>query len=99
MTAPAAEEQEVWDRLWATDKLPRGRAQIAALETVLREADALGSPALRYATRIFITSAYQQGGEPAFHAALPVVPHTRGAVLHDGDLAAGASEAGKHPHV
>ncbi len=65
MTTPAPEEQEVWDRLWATDKLPRGRGQIAALEIVLREADALGSPALRYATRIFLTSAYQQGGEPA----------------------------------
>ncbi|WP_410675626.1 hypothetical protein [Amycolatopsis sp. cmx-4-68] len=65
MTAPAAEEQELWDRLWETEKLPRGRAQIAALEAALREADAVGSPSLRYAARMFITSAYQQGGEPA----------------------------------
>lgn len=65
MTAPAAEAQELWDRLWATERLPHGRARIAALETVLRDVDALGAPELRYATRIFLTRAYQQGGEPA----------------------------------
>jgi len=65
MTTPTAGEQEVWDRLWAAERLPRGRAQIAALEDGLREADALGSPELRFGARIFLTSAYQQGGEPA----------------------------------
>ncbi|WP_439378772.1 hypothetical protein [Amycolatopsis lexingtonensis] len=65
MTTPTAGEQEVWDRLWAAERLPRGRAQIAALEAGLREADALGSPELRFGARIFLTSAYQQGGEPA----------------------------------
>ncbi len=56
---------ELWNRLWATQQLPRGKAQITALETVLREADRLDSAELRYAARIFITSAYQMGGEPA----------------------------------
>ncbi|UOX92894.1 hypothetical protein MUY14_20560 [Amycolatopsis sp. FBCC-B4732] len=65
MTTPTAGEQEVWDRLWAAERLPRGRAQIAALEAGLREADAHGSPELRFGARILITSAYQQGGEPA----------------------------------
>ncbi|MBE1496514.1 tetratricopeptide (TPR) repeat protein [Amycolatopsis lexingtonensis] len=65
MSTPTAGEQEVWDRLWAAERLPRGRAQIAALEDGLREADALGSPELRFGARIFLTSAYQQGGEPA----------------------------------
>ncbi|WP_318307263.1 hypothetical protein [Amycolatopsis solani] len=65
MTTPTAAEQEVWDRLWAAERLPRGRAQIAALEAGLRDADALGSAELRFGARIFLTSAYQQGGEPA----------------------------------
>ncbi|MEA5363632.1 hypothetical protein VA596_29150 [Amycolatopsis sp., V23-08] len=65
MSAPTADEQVLWDRLWSAQQLPRGRAHIAAVETVVRDADAHGSPALRYAARIFVTSAYQQGGEPA----------------------------------
>ncbi|MDT7799506.1 MAG: hypothetical protein QOI78_2939 [Actinomycetota bacterium] len=65
MSAPTADEQVLWDRLWAAQQLPRGRAHIAAVETVVRDADGHGSPALRYAARIFVTSAYQQGGEPA----------------------------------
>jgi len=59
------DEQPLWDRLWATQRLSHGKGRIAALETVIREADAQGSPGLRYAARIFITSAYAQGGEPA----------------------------------
>ena len=56
---------EVWGRLWATQRLPRGKAQIAELEAVVREADRLGAADLRYASRIFVTSGYQMGGEPA----------------------------------
>lgn len=56
---------ELWQRLWATQQLPRGKAQITALEAVVRDADRLESAELRYAARIFVTSAYQMGGEPA----------------------------------
>ncbi|MFD8491638.1 tetratricopeptide repeat protein [Amycolatopsis sp. NPDC059657] len=58
-------DEQLWERLWAAERLPHGKGQIAAFEEVLRRADAEGSPEIQYAVRIFITSAYQQGGEPA----------------------------------
>ncbi|MFD9966053.1 tetratricopeptide repeat protein [Amycolatopsis sp. NPDC058986] len=61
----AATDEALWEKLWASQRLPRGKGQITALESVLRTADAEGSPELRYAARIFVISAYQQGGEPA----------------------------------
>ncbi|GAA4546982.1 ATP-binding protein [Amycolatopsis samaneae] len=58
-------DEALWDQLWSAQRLPRGKGQITALEGVLRTAEGEGSLELRYATRIFLISAYQQGGEPA----------------------------------
>lgn len=58
-------EKQVRENLWAALRLPYGRAQIAAIEDVVRQADATGSAALRYETRIHATNSFQQGGEPA----------------------------------
>ncbi|MGW0517438.1 hypothetical protein [Crossiella sp. NPDC003009] len=51
--------------LRAADELPFGPARIAAVEQVVRQADALGRDDLRYAARILSLETYRYGGEPA----------------------------------
>ena len=46
-------------------ELPEGDTKIAALEEVLRHADASGDEELMFDTRMILTSAYQHGGETA----------------------------------
>ncbi|UKD58923.1 soluble NSF attachment family protein [Amycolatopsis sp. FU40] len=63
MAAPT--EQELWSRLWSSRSLPFGKGQIAETESLVRAADAEGTPELRYAARISLIRAYNQGDEPA----------------------------------
>lgn len=58
-------EQEVQEKLSTAWHMPYGRAQIAAVEDVIRHADALGLAELQYAARMLATEAYTHGGEPA----------------------------------
>jgi tetratricopeptide (TPR) repeat protein len=58
-------EQELAERLDEIAQLPFGRAKIAAVEEVLRQIDAQGSPRLQYVGRLLATGAYQHSGEPA----------------------------------
>lgn len=74
-------EQELTDRLDAVDRMPYGRAQIAAIEETLRLIDAERLTRLQYIGRLVATSAYTYGGEPA-KAFVPfswcVAAHDRG---------------------
>ncbi|HEV2781567.1 MAG TPA: hypothetical protein VGX25_19460, partial [Actinophytocola sp.] len=58
-------EAELGERLSAAWRMPYGRGQIAAVEDVIRHADAGGFADLRYAARMLATQAYTFGGEPA----------------------------------
>lgn len=57
--------EDVWRLLQQASAMPYGPGQIAAVEQVIRHADALGEPHLAFAARIFATQAYVYGGEPA----------------------------------
>ncbi|HEU5110350.1 MAG TPA: hypothetical protein VFT95_17560, partial [Micromonosporaceae bacterium] len=56
---------QLWERLEAASRMPFGRGQIAAVEEVIRHADALGEEETQYAARILATHAYTYGAEPA----------------------------------
>jgi tetratricopeptide (TPR) repeat protein len=58
-------EEALRERLGAAWRMPYGRGQIAAVEEVIRHADAQGLAELRFAARMLGTSAYTFGGEPA----------------------------------
>ncbi|MEU4422899.1 tetratricopeptide repeat protein [Actinoplanes sp. NPDC024001] len=57
--------EELWSLLGEAQHLPYGAAQIALVEQVLRHVDAAGDPELAFQARLFATSAYVYGGEPA----------------------------------
>ncbi|WP_409463861.1 hypothetical protein [Amycolatopsis sp. GA6-003] len=63
MTAPTG--QDLWNRLGAARSLPFGKGQIAAMETLVRTADAEGAGDVQYAARLSLVRAYTHGGEPA----------------------------------
>jgi tetratricopeptide (TPR) repeat protein len=56
---------ELWRLLGQAEDLPHGAAQIAMAEQILRHADAAGDPRLAFNARLFGTTAYIYGGEPA----------------------------------
>ncbi|MGI5246350.1 hypothetical protein [Dactylosporangium sp. CA-139066] len=58
-------EDELWSLLREAYHMPYGGAQIALVEQVMQHADAGGHDELRLASRLFATTAYVQGGEPA----------------------------------
>ncbi len=57
--------EQLGERLSAAWRMPYGRGQIAAVEDVIRHADAQGLHELQYAARMLATQAYTFGGEPA----------------------------------
>ncbi len=57
-------EDELRERLWNAGNLPYGRGQIAAVEELVRHADAVGAKELQFAARMRATEAYTFGGEP-----------------------------------
>lgn len=58
-------EDQLWNRLFASEELPFGRARTAEVEEVIRHADAQGLANLRYTARVLSIRAYGYGGEPA----------------------------------
>ncbi|MFG2038779.1 hypothetical protein [Dactylosporangium sp. NPDC048998] len=58
-------EEELWSLLREAYHMPYGGAQIALVEQVMQHADAGGHDELRLASRLFATTAYVHGGEPA----------------------------------
>ncbi|MFI7430352.1 hypothetical protein ACIBPB_25445 [Micromonospora sp. NPDC049836] len=58
-------DDDLWRVLYDIDKMPYGPGQIAALEQLLRRADAGDDRHLAFAARIIGTTAYVYGGEPA----------------------------------
>lgn len=60
----ALTEDQLWDKLFASERLPYGRARTAEVEQVIRHADAQDLQMLRYTARIFSIEAYGHGGEP-----------------------------------
>lgn len=58
-------EEQLGERLSAAWGMPYGRGQIAAVEDVIRHADAQNFAELQYASRMLATQAYTFGGEPA----------------------------------
>ncbi|MCO1579778.1 hypothetical protein M8C13_28905 [Crossiella sp. SN42] len=57
--------EELEAKLFASRDLPYGPARTAAVEDVIRHADALGLADLQYTARIFSLEAYRYGAEPA----------------------------------
>ncbi|WP_446217630.1 hypothetical protein [Micromonospora sp. IBHARD004] len=58
-------DDDLWRMLHEIDNMPYGAGQIAALEQLLRRADAGDDRHLAFAARITGTTAYVYGGEPA----------------------------------
>ncbi|HEX6352088.1 tetratricopeptide repeat protein [Actinophytocola sp.] len=58
-------EQQLLEKVAAAWRMPYGRAQTAAVEDVIRHADAQGFADAQYQARILAVSAYVYGGEPA----------------------------------
>lgn len=58
-------EHQLREKLAAAEAMPYGRAQVAAVEHVLRHVDAQNLAELQYQTRMLATTAYTYGGEPA----------------------------------
>lgn len=58
-------DDDLWRMLYDIDNMPYGPGQIAALEQLLRRADAGDDRHLAFAARITGTTAYVYGGEPA----------------------------------
>ena len=58
-------EEDLWSLLRQAYHMPYGGAQIALVEQVVQHADAGGHDELRLAARLFATTAYVHGGEPA----------------------------------
>ncbi|GAA2368306.1 hypothetical protein [Dactylosporangium salmoneum] len=58
-------EEELWSLLREAYHMPYGAAQIALVEQVMAHADAGEHEQLRLASRMFATTAYVHGGEPA----------------------------------
>jgi tetratricopeptide (TPR) repeat protein len=58
-------EEQIREDLWTANQPPYGPAQVAAMEDLLRQADATGSPLLSYEARIYATSAFVRGDEHA----------------------------------
>ncbi|SBT49890.1 ferrous iron transporter B [Micromonospora auratinigra] len=58
-------DDDLWRMLREIDGMPFGAAQIAAVEQLLRRADAGDDRHLAFATRMQATTAYTFGGEPA----------------------------------
>ena len=56
---------ELWQLIRRAEDLPYGAAQIALVEEVLRHVDTIGDADLAFTARIFATTAYVYGGEPA----------------------------------
>ena len=56
---------ELWQLFEQAQDLPYGAAQIALVEQVIRHADGAGDPRLSFTVRLFGTTAYIYGGEPA----------------------------------
>ncbi|OLR92451.1 tetratricopeptide repeat protein [Actinokineospora bangkokensis] len=77
MTAP----QDLADRLDAVWSMPHGRAQVAAVEALIRDADAAHDGHVAYGARLVAVTAYIKGAEPA-KAFVPfawaVAAHDRG---------------------
>lgn len=63
MTSPSAED--LWRLLRQAAEMPYGAGQIAAVEQLIRKADASGDDALAFAVRMQATTSYVYGGEPA----------------------------------
>ncbi|HEX6967786.1 MAG TPA: tetratricopeptide repeat protein [Micromonosporaceae bacterium] len=57
--------EDVWRLFNQASEMPFGPGQIAAVEQVIRHADATGDPHLAFAARMLGTHAYVYGGEPA----------------------------------
>jgi len=58
-------DDDLWRMLHEADNMPFGAGQIAAVEQLLRRADAGDDRHLAFAVRISATNAYTFGGEPA----------------------------------
>ncbi|MFE9689887.1 hypothetical protein [Micromonospora sp. NPDC005806] len=58
-------DDDLWRMLSEIDNMPYGPGQVAALEQLLRRADASDDRHLAFAARIIGTTAYVYGGEPA----------------------------------
>lgn len=58
-------EQQLREKLAAAEAMPFGRAQVAAVEHVLRHVDAQNFADLQFQARMLATTAYTYGGEPA----------------------------------
>ncbi|MFD2766239.1 hypothetical protein [Micromonospora eburnea] len=58
-------DDDLWRMLYEIDNMPFGAGQIAAVEQLLRRADAGDDRHLSFAVRISATNAYTFGGEPA----------------------------------
>ncbi|GAB3148386.1 hypothetical protein GCM10027290_33030 [Micromonospora sonneratiae] len=56
--------EELWRRFSQAANMPYGAGQIAAVEQLIRQADAAGDAHLAFATRMLGTNAYVYGGEP-----------------------------------
>jgi tetratricopeptide (TPR) repeat protein len=57
--------EELWELLRQAAAMPYGAGQIALYDELLRHVDPAGDPALSFAARLFATTAYLYGGEPA----------------------------------
>ncbi|MEV4753931.1 hypothetical protein AB0J86_02270 [Micromonospora sp. NPDC049559] len=58
-------DPKLWSQLAQAHEMPRGPAQIAAVERLMRQVDAAGEAQLAFAVRMLATAAYRLGGEPA----------------------------------
>ncbi len=58
-------DDDLWQALHRVTELPYGAGQIAAVEQLIRRADAKGDEHLSFAVRMVGTNAYVFGGEPA----------------------------------
>ncbi|MDG4834677.1 hypothetical protein O7627_36015 [Solwaraspora sp. WMMD1047] len=63
MTTPTTDD--LWRLLRQASDMPYGSGQIAAMEQLLRQADALGDGELAFTARMQATTSYVYGGEPA----------------------------------
>ncbi len=61
----ARAEAELWDMLSDAQQMPYGGAQVAAVEEIIRHADAQSLQQVQYAARILAIRAYNYGAEPA----------------------------------
>lgn len=60
-----ANNDDLWRTLGQVQEMPYGSGQIAAVEQLIRQADAAGDGHAAFAARMLATTAYVYGGEPA----------------------------------